>query len=319
MKSNHRWMAVLGIVFALATANAQAPDWSKIQIKAEKVGGSVYMLYGEGGFAGGNIGVSVGPDGTVLVDAQFEPLVPKIEAALKDIAPKPVRFVINTHFHGDHVHGNKVFGRTATILAQENVRKRMAADTSFDDKPNTPAPPHALPIITFSERATVHLNGEDIRGIHTPHAHTDGDTVVYFTQSNVIHMGDNFFNGMFPFIDLDGGGSVKGYIVASQQVLGEVKPDTKIIPGHGKLATPDDLKKYVAMLEETSAIVEAGVKAGKTLEQLKQEKVLAKYESLSWQFITTDRYLETLYKDLTKKPMGYQPHGHLNEKAGGGG
>ncbi|MCI0402383.1 MAG: MBL fold metallo-hydrolase [Acidobacteria bacterium] len=311
------WTAVLLLLFAVAAANAQGPDFSKIEIKAEKVAGNVYMLYGVGGFAGGNIGVSVGPDGTALVDAQFEPLVAKIEAALRGIAPKPVRFVINTHYHGDHTHGNKAFGRSATILAHENVRKRMAEDTSFDNAPNTPAPQHALPVITFSERATVHLNGEDLRGIHTPHAHTDGDTVVYFTQSNVVHMGDNFFNGMFPFIDLDGGGSVKGYIAATEQVLREAKPDVKIIPGHGPLATPDDLKNYLAMLQDTLAIVERGVKAGKTLEQLKQEKVLAKYDAWTWQFITTDRFLETLYKDLTRKPMGYQPHGHLNEKAGG--
>ena len=138
------WTAVLLVLFAVVAAKAQAPDFSKIEIKAEKVAGDVYMLYGVGGFAGGNIGVSVGPDGTVLVDAQFEPLVPKIEAALKGIAEKPVRFVLNTHYHGDHTHGNKVFGRTATILAHENVRKRMEEDTSFDNQPNTTAPPHAL-------------------------------------------------------------------------------------------------------------------------------------------------------------------------------
>ncbi len=306
------WLTLLTL-----SLHAQGPDFSKIEIKAEKVAGNVYMLYGVGGFAGGNIGVSVGPDGTVLVDAQFEPLVPKIEAALKGIAPKPVRVVLNTHYHGDHTHGNKVFGRTATILAHENVRKRMAEDTSFDNQPNTSAPPHALPIITFSERATVHLNGEDIRGIHTPHAHTDGDTVVYFTQSNVIHMGDNFFNGMFPYIDLDGGGSVKGYIAATRQVLREAKADVKIIPGHGTLATPDDLKKFLAMIQDSVAIVRRGVRAGRTLEQLKRRKVLAKYDAWSWQFITTDRFLETLYKDLTRKPMAYQPHGHLNETMGG--
>lgn len=307
------WTAVLVLLVAVTVANAQGPDFAKIEIKAEKVAGNVYMLYGVGGVAGGNIGVSVGPDGTVLVDAQFEPLVPKIEAALKGIAEKPVRFVLNTHYHGDHTNGNRVFGRTATILAQENVRRRMAEDGQQND----PAPPHALPIITFSERATVHLNAEDIRGIHTPHAHTDGDTVVYFTQSNVIHMGDNFFNGMFPYIDLDGGGSVKGYIAASEQVLREAKPDVKIIPGHGPLATPGDLKKFLAMIQDSAAIVERGIKAGKTLDQLKQEKVLAKYDSWTWEFITTDRFLETLYKDLTKKPMGYQPHGHLHESPGG--
>ncbi len=310
-------MLVVSLVLFMLPLRAQGPDFAQIEIKADKVAGNVYMLYGVGGFAGGNIGVSVGEDGAVLVDSQFEPLVPKIEAALKGIAPKPVRFVLNTHYHGDHTHGNKVLGRTATILAHENVRKRVAEDKDFDFQPNTFAPPHALPIITFSERATVHLNGEDIRGIHTPHAHTDGDTVVYFTQSSVVHMGDNFFNGMFPFIDLDGGGSVKGYIAAAKQVLREAKPDVKIIPGHGPLAAPDDLKKFLAMIQDSVAIVRRGVKAGRTLKQLKQRKVLAKYDSWSWQFITTDRFLETLYKDLTRKPMAYQPHGHLNETSGG--
>ncbi|MGH9555593.1 MAG: MBL fold metallo-hydrolase [Terriglobales bacterium] len=318
MTKGRGWMAVLLLLPVVATANAQAPDFSKIEIKAEKVAGNVYMLYGVGGFAGGNIGVSVGEDGIVLVDDEFEPLVPKIQAALAGITDKPVRFVLNTHWHGDHTHGNKVFGKTATILAQENVRTRMAADTRFDDQPNTPTPQHALPIITFSERATIHLNGEDIRGIHTPHAHTDGDTVVYFPQSNVIHMGDDFFNHWFPFIDLDSGASVRGYIAAVEGVLREAKPGAKIIPGHGPLASVEDLKNFHAMLTESLAIVEAGIKQGKSLDQLKKEKVLAKFDSWSWQFIKTDGFLEMIYKDLTKKPMGYQPHGHLHEKTGGG-
>ncbi len=297
--------------------HAQEPDWSKIEIKAQKVAGNVYMLYGVGGFAGGNIGVSVGEDGIVLVDDEFEPLVPKIQAALAGITDKPVRFVLNTHWHGDHTHGNKVFGKTATILAQENVRKRMETNTQFDNQPNTPTPRYALPVITFSERATIHLNGEDIRGIHTPHAHTDGDTVVYYTQSNVIHMGDDFFNKVFPFIDLNSGGSVRGYIAAVESVLREAKPDTKIIPGHGPLGTVDDLKNFHAMLTESLAIVEAGIKQGKSLDQLKKEKVLAKFDSWSWEFIKADGFIEMIYKDLTKQPMGYRPHGHLNEKTGG--
>jgi len=209
-------------------AMAQAPDWSKIEIKAERVAGNVYMLYGVGGFAGGNIGVSVGDDGVVLVDDQFEPLVPKIEAALQAITQKPVRFVLNTHFHGDHTNGNKVFGRRSTIIAHENVRKRVDQDDAFDGTPGTRAPKHALPIITFDTRLSVHLNGEDIRGIHFPSGHTDGDTVVYFTQSKVVHMGDDFFNGMFPFIDLEGGGSVKGYVAAVEKVLAELGDDVKI-------------------------------------------------------------------------------------------
>src|SRR5262249_34420660 len=146
----------------------QEPDWSKIEIKVEKVAGNVYMLSGVGGFAGGNIGVSVGDDGVVLVDDQFEPLVPKIEAALKGISSQPVRFVLNTHFHGDHTHGNKVFGKKSTIVAHDNVRKRLAADDEFDGKPGTRAPKHALPILTFDNSVTLHLNGEEIRGLHLP-------------------------------------------------------------------------------------------------------------------------------------------------------
>ncbi len=176
-------LSAVALALSAAPLFAQETDWSKIETKVEKVSGNVYMLYGVGGFAGGNIGVSVGEDGVVLVDDQFEPLVPKIEAALKGITPKPVRFVLNTHFHGDHTHGNKVFGRTATIIAHDNVRKRMAPRTTSST--TSPAPrrlPHALPVVTFDKQVSVHLNGEEVRGLHFPAGHTDGDTVVYFTR-----------------------------------------------------------------------------------------------------------------------------------------
>jgi cyclase len=292
-------LAVLGVSFPAPLA-AQEGDWSKIETKVEKVAGNVYMLQGVGGFAGGNIGVSVGDDGVLLVDDQFEPLVPKIEAALRGITSKPVRFVLNTHFHGDHTHGNKVFGRTATILAHDNVRKRMAADDRFDDKPGTRAPQHALPIITFDQQVSVHLNGEEIRGIHFPGGHTDGDTVVFFTGANVVHMGDDFFNGMFPFIDLEGGGSVRGYLAALERVLPDLKDDVKIIPGHGPLARKADLQGYLAMLKATVAIVDEGLKKGKTTDQLKKEKVLAAYDA-QWGagFIKTDGWIDALANGLT--------------------
>ena len=232
--------------------------------------------------------------------------MPKIEAALRGITPKPVRFVLNTHFHGDHTHGNKVFGRTATILAHDNVRKRMAASDSFDDKPGTRAPQHALPIITFDQQVSVHLNGEEIRGMHFPAGHTDTDTVVYFTGSNVVHMGDDFFSGMFPFIDLEGGGSVTGYIAALENVLPDLKADVKIIPGHGPLATKADLQGYLAMLKETVAIVDKGLQQGKTPDQLKKEKVLAAYDA-KWGagFIKTDGWIDALangLKGVAKNP-----------------
>ena len=288
---------------------AQQTDYSKVEIKVQKVSGSVYMLEG----MGGNIGASVGEDGIVIVDDEFLPLADKIEAALKGIADKPVKFVINTHWHGDHTGGNPHFGEKAPIIAQENVRKRLATGgtTRFGVAP--PAPKAALPVITFEDKVSVHLNGEDIRAIHVPQGHTDGDSVIFFTQSNVVHMGDDFFNGgMFPFIDIDSGGSVQGMIAGGEKVLAETPDDVKIIPGHGPLGTKDDLRKFVAMLKETSAAVEAGIKKGKTLDQLKKEKVLAKWDPWGQSFIKTDVFTEILYDSLKQKKTGPKnSHGHL--------
>jgi cyclase len=296
-------MRALAIAAAAALVSGpalaqQEPDWSKIEIKAERVAGSVYMLYGVGGFAGGNIGVSAGADGIVLVDDQFEPLVPKIEAALKGISDKPVRFVLNTHVHGDHTHGNKVFGLKSTIIAHDNVRRRLIDDDEFDGKKGTRAPAHALPLITFDNKLSVWLNGEEVRGIHVPSGHTDGDTVVWFTKSNVVHMGDDFFNGMFPFIDMASGGSVDGYVAAVETVLGQLPAEVKIIPGHGPLATRADLERYLAMLKDTTAIVRKGVAAGKTADQLKAEKVLAAWDKWSWDFSSTDKFIDQLHAGL---------------------
>jgi cyclase len=288
--------AVISLSAPLAIAQGE-PDWSKIEIKTEKVAGSVYMLYGVGGFAGGNIGVSVGGDGIVLVDDEFEPLVPKIEAALKGVSDKPVRFVLNTHFHGDHTHGNKVFGLKSTIIAHDNVRKRLLTDEMFENKPGTKAPPQALPVVTFDRQVSVHLNGEEVRGLHVPAGHTDGDTIVYFTKSNVVHMGDDFFNGVFPFIDLENGGTLKGCLAAVEKVLAEVPADVKIIPGHGPLATKAGLAAYQAMLKETSAIVQKGIDEGKTVEQLVAAKPLARWDKWSW-LITADAFVKQLYNGL---------------------
>jgi glyoxylase-like metal-dependent hydrolase (beta-lactamase superfamily II) len=293
-------LPVLAMTLLAGPAGSQQePDWSKIEIKAEKVAGSVYMLYGVGGFAGGNIGVSIGQDGIVLVDDQFEPLVPKIEAALQGISDKPVRFVINTHVHGDHVHGNKAFGLKSTIIAHDNVRRRMADDDEFEYRPGTRAPAHALPLVTFDHQVSVWLNGEEVRGLHVPAGHTDGDTVVWFTKSNVVHMGDDFFNGMFPVIDSKSGGTVDGYLRAVERVLGELPADVKIIPGHGPVATRADLERYLAMLKETTAVVRQGIAAGKTAQQLKAEKALAAWDTWTWDFITTDKYIDQLHAGLS--------------------
>jgi cyclase len=300
-KTRNLLVASVGLLFAVAHAQERL-DLSKIQEKAIKVAGNIYMIEATGGFGGGNIGVSVGNDGVVIVDDQFAPLAPRIEAALKGISDKPVRFVLNTHYHGDHTHGNRAWGKNASIIAHENVRKRLLLPDP-DSKEMTP--PVALPVITFDHSATVHLNGEDVRALHFPSGHTDGDSVIFFTQSNVIHMGDDFFNGMFPFVDLEAGGSIPGYIAAVESVVKEGKPDTKFIPGHGPLASLDDLKSYLAMLKESYQIVSAGVKQGKTLEQLKSQKALAKFDSFAAGFMKTDQYLEQLYNDATGKKKNF--------------
>jgi cyclase len=294
----------MNVLWLLPLLTAQQ-DFSKVEIKVQKVAGSVYMLQG----AGGNIGVSVGADGIAIIDDQFAPLAPKIKAALKTISDKPVRFVINTHMHGDHTGGNEAFSE-ATIVAHENVRKRMAEGTpaikaGTIERPATPpAPAKALPILTFNDRLSVYLNGEEVRAIHLPQGHTDGDSIIWFTKSNVVHLGDDFVTYGFPLVDIGSGGSVKGLIDnLEKKIIPMIPPGAKIIPGHGQVSTVEDVKKFAATLKDVVAAVEAGIKKGKTLEQLQKEKVLAKWEPTwgkSW--LKVDDFLTILYTDLTRKP-----------------
>lgn len=292
------------LLFLLLTpcAGAEQPDVGKVEIKVTRVSRSVYMLQG----AGGNIGVSVGADGIVIVDDQFAPLADRIRAALRGITDKPVRFVINTHWHFDHTGGNGHFAKQGTIIAQDRVRERLLTGGTILGKKVKASDPQALPIVTFSDRLSVHLNGEDIRAIHFPHGHTDGDSVVFFTESNVVHMGDDFVTYGFPFIDLESGGSVRGMIAACEAVIASVRPDAKVIPGHGSLSTVADLKPYVAMLKDAAARIQKGIRGGKSAAQLKKENVLAGYESWGGpgKFITTDKFIDTLYADLARKSAG---------------
>src|SRR5438477_7261542 len=298
-------LASAALVCGQTAAAQQQPDFSKVQIKATKVSGNIYMLEGQGG----NIAASVGEDGIVIVDDQFAPLADKIQAALKElkITDKPVRFVINTHYHGDHTGGNVPFNNAgSTLIAQDNVRKRLESGGTAGNGGSIkmevkPAEKAALPIITFDHDVTVHLNGEDIRALHFPSGHTDGDSIIFFPKSNVVHMGDDFVRYGFPFIDLGSGGSVEGMIAAMQEVLPKLPPDVKVIPGHGNVSNLDDVRNYVKMLIDTRAAVEKGVQQKKTLDQLKQEKVLATWQKWSGDFVTTDAFIETLYNDLTGK------------------
>jgi cyclase len=288
------------LIFAFALFSGQKPDFDKVEIKVHKVAGTVYMLEG----SGGNIGVSVGDDGIVVIDDEFAPLAPKIKAALKGITDRPVRFLLNTHWHGDHTGGNEKFGQEATIIAHENVRKRleegMPSRTISGHKidPTPPAPKVALPVITFEDKVSVHLNGEDIRAIHFPHGHTDGDSVIFFTQSKVVHMGDDFVTYGFPFVDRASGGSVKGLVENLEKLIPQLPQDAKIIPGHGQISTVEDVKKFAASLKEIVAIIETGVKQGKTPETLKKEKVLAKWDAWGKAFIKADDFIDLVCADL---------------------
>jgi glyoxylase-like metal-dependent hydrolase (beta-lactamase superfamily II) len=253
--------------------------------------------------AGGNIGVSVGDDGILIVDDQFAPLADKIRAALKGIADKKLRFILNTHWHGDHTGGNVVFGPEATIIAHDNVRKRLSTEQKSTVFNNTtpPSPKEALPVITFNDSLSVHFNGEDIRVIHFPHGHTDGDSVIFFSSSNVVHLGDDFFAGRFPFVDLESGGSVEGLVKNIGELVAKIPPGAKLIPGHGPLSTLDDLKSYHRMLEQTTEIVRQKIAAGKTLDQIKTEGLPAEWAPWGTGFIKTDRWLQTIYTSLTAK------------------
>jgi len=306
---SRQFLAVMAIAMFTATcakpaAAQQEPDWSKVQIKVTKVSGNIYMLEGEGG----NIAASVGEDGIVIVDDQFAPLADKIQAALKGlgITDKPVRFVINTHYHGDHAGGNVPFANSgSTVIAQDNVRKRLenggaagnGGSIKMDVKPATDKA--ALPIITFEHDVTVHLNGEDIRALHFPAGHTDGDSVIFFPKNNVVHMGDDFVRYGFPFIDVASGGSVQGMISAMEKATAQLPADVKVIPGHGQLSNLDDVRAFVKMLKETSAVVETALKQHKTLEQMKKEKILDPWQKWSGDFVKADAFIETLYNSYT--------------------
>jgi len=295
-------LAVPLVLLAVGAAAAQQ-DFSKVAVNVVHAGGTVSMLEG----AGGNVGVSVGPDGVLMIDTQFPAMRERLVAAIAGLQqPGTPRFVVDTHWHADHTGGNGGLARLpdgglgAVVIAQDAVRERLAQGND-----RSPAAEHAaLPVITFPDSLTLHLNGEDIRVQHFAHAHTDGDSVLLFPVSKVAHLGDLFFNKRFPFVDLSSGGDVVGLQGAIAELAKSLPADWQLIPGHGPLATRDDLETYLHMLDDSLQAVRAGMKDGKTKEQVIAAGVPAAWKDWGWEFVSADRWLGTVYDSLTAAPDG---------------
>jgi glyoxylase-like metal-dependent hydrolase (beta-lactamase superfamily II) len=287
------WLLVLGVMLSGAVV-AQDDRFAKVTIKTTAVAGSVYMLEG----AGGNIGVSVGVDGVLIIDDQFLPLADRIKAAIAKIGAGKTEWLLNTHFHGDHTGGNPAFHAEARIVSHDNVRKRLAEGSTVAGRETPPGAPEMLPVLTFNDQLTLHFNGEALHVMHFPHAHTDGDIAIWFSSAKVAHLGDMFFAGRFPFVDIDSGGSVDGLIAGIEKILAMLPDDAKIIPGHGPLSGKSELASYLAMLRDTSAIVREAKAAGKTLEEVKKAGFGETYEAWGEGFISTERWAGTLWKSF---------------------
>ncbi|MEK7795646.1 MAG: MBL fold metallo-hydrolase [Candidatus Hydrogenedentota bacterium] len=262
-------------------------------ITVHKVTDKIYMLEGQGG----NIGVSVGDDGLLMIDTQFAYMVPAIEDAFKKLDHGDLKYIINTHFHGDHTGGNRELGKKAPIVAHENVLARLSKQKDAD----TPDGKKGLPSITYPQSWKIKFNGEDVEAIHYPNAHTDGDSIIFFRGSNVVHTGDDFTNGMFPFVDLANGGSVNGYLTNTKDLLAKLPDDVKIIPGHGPLATKADLQNFLARIEESVNIIKKQADAGKTAKEIIDSHALDSFEDYGKAFVSVNRWIGMVHQDVTKK------------------
>ena len=293
------WLAVL--LSALpCMAGAQSQDFDAVQIETRALGHGLYVLTGRGG----NIGVSVGGDGVVLIDDQYAPLAPKIRAAVEKISREPIRFVLNTHWHGDHTGGNEALGEAGTlIVAHDNVRKRLKAGGFMQafKREVPPATAKALPVVTFSQNLSFHLNGLELQAIHVGPAHTDGDALVVFNGANVVHLGDLYFNGSYPVIDWGSGGHIDGMIAAVDRVLKLVDARTAIIPGHGPLSDRQGLLAYRALLLDVSTRIKTLMAAGKSLEDIQAAKPTAAYdEKWGGGFMKPQPWVEMVYHGLVQ-------------------
>jgi glyoxylase-like metal-dependent hydrolase (beta-lactamase superfamily II) len=279
------WTIALGVA---GNAAAQELSW-----EATEVAPGIYMFEGQGGFTGGNLGLLVGDDGIVLIDDGIPEVTARTLEAVEAIIGAAPDFLINTHAHNDHTGSNDEYrSMGTTVLAHDNLRQTLVDDESF--------PRTGLPELTFSDSMTFHLNGQTAFIFHIPSAHTSGDSAIHFTEANVLHTGDVLFNGIFPFIDLDGGGSVDGYIAGQQRMLAMIDDETTVIPGHGPLGDKADLEAALRMLVDAQSRVQALVDDGASLDEIKAASPLAPYESWSWDFVTTERMTETLYRAATE-------------------
>lgn len=283
--------AVLSLLVA-GPALAQDDPFADVEIRAEQVAPGIAVLFGRGG----NIGVSHGDDGTVLIDDQFAPLTGRIQAAIEGLGADPVRFLINTHWHGDHTGGNENFGEAgAVIMAHDNVRIRMAEN----GRDGRVVPATALPVLTYHDGIKLHLNGDTVHAIHLHNGHTDGDSVIWWENANVVHMGDLYFNRIsLPYIDRDSGGSAQGMVAAVDRVLAMTDDETRIIPGHGPMATRADLVAYRTMLLAINEQVQAAINAGNSLEEIQAMNIAAPYE-VEGGFISAERYIGFVHDSLT--------------------
>jgi glyoxylase-like metal-dependent hydrolase (beta-lactamase superfamily II) len=283
------YLSIISCLMLSTTVIAQ--NFDDVTVESVKLSDHVYMLVG----AGGNIGVSVGDDGVFVIDDQYAPLTPKIVATIRTLTDKDLKFLVNTHHHGDHSGGNANMKKLgATIIAHDNVRRNLEKNDSENNK-------DGLPIITFNDKLSLHINGEKVSVFHVVHAHTDGDSMLYFTESNVLHTGDVYFNNMYPYIDLNSGGTVNGYIEAVKQGINAINDDTKIIPGHGKVSNKAEYQTFLTMLETLKVAVLAEINKGKTEDEVAADTSITKtYDDLgfSWAFINSEKIRRTFYRSL---------------------
>ena len=278
-----RTVLILGMICLTAVASFAQDEFDDVEITTTHIIGPIYMLQGQGG----NIGVTAGSDGILIIDDQFAPLADKILNALEDLNSGELQFILNTHYHGDHTGGNEILGKSAPIISHTNTRKRLLDNQK-----------EALPVITFDDKASIHFNGEEIKAVHISNSHTDGDLVIFFTGSNVVHMGDNFFFNRFPYVDIDAGGNAVSMRHNIGNMLKKIPEDAQIIPGHGQLASHGDLRNTYNMLDETISIINGKKESGLSLEEIQAEGLPTKYESWGAGFIGTNEWIESVYKSL---------------------